>query len=81
MTRGPMFACGLSPAEDSIRKLVCHASAEMSHIVKTLKDRGLCSSVHYKEMYLPKEEIDGGQQAFPPFCRPCIACSTSFSSL
>lgn len=37
----------------------CLACAELSNIVKTLKEFGLCSEVHYKEMYLEKEELEG----------------------
>lgn len=37
----------------------CFARADMAHIVKTLKEFGLCSAVHYKEMYIPESEISG----------------------
>ncbi|KAK9844459.1 hypothetical protein WJX74_002810 [Apatococcus lobatus] len=33
------------------------ANEDMAHIVKTLKEFGLCSAVHYKEMYIPESEI------------------------
>ena len=38
---------------------LCLALADMAHIVKTLKEFGLCSAVHYKEMYIPESEISG----------------------
>ena len=31
----------------------------MTHIIKTLKDFGLCDEVHYKEKYLPQREVEG----------------------
>ena len=31
----------------------------MDNIVQTLLGRGLCNKVHYKELYLPREEIEG----------------------
>ena len=34
-------------------------AAEMDNIVQTLLGRGLCNKVHYKELYLPREEIEG----------------------
>ena len=38
---------------------LCASFADMAHIVKTLKEFGLCSAVHYKEMYIPESEISG----------------------
>lgn len=37
--------------------------ADMAHIVKTLREFGLCSAVHYKEMYIPEAEIQGAPAA------------------
>ena len=35
------------------------ASEDMEHIIATLQAAGLCSEVLYKELYIPKAELDG----------------------
>lgn len=41
----------------------------MGQIISTLKRHGLCREVYYKEMYLPKAEVDGEHTAcFVPSC-------------
>lgn len=32
---------------------------EMDHLVETMRQEGLCSSVHYKEMYINQEAMEG----------------------
>lgn len=44
--------------------------AEMEQIVKTFKHHGLCSEIHYKEMYIPQEELEGAMHA--PATKPPI---------
>ena len=31
----------------------------MMQIIQTLKGKGLCESVWYKELFLPKDELEG----------------------
>ena len=50
-------------------------AAEMDNIVQTLLGRGLCNKVHYKELYLPREEIEGGH------ILPSVICMASCHSL
>ena len=61
----------------------------MDNIVQTLLGWGLCNKVHYKELYLPREEVEGEPQllhhgscttASDGLCKsqaPCFACSMS----
>lgn len=35
------------------------ASQDMDNIINMLKSAGLCSQVLYKELFIPKEELDG----------------------
>lgn len=42
----------------------------MEQIVKTFKHHGLCSEIHYKEMYIPQEELEGAMHA--PATKPPI---------
>ena len=37
------------------------ASEDMDHIIAMLKAAGLCSEVLYKELYIPKAELDGAR--------------------
>lgn len=37
------------------------ASEDMEHIIATLQAAGLCSEVLYKELYIPKPELDGAR--------------------
>ena len=38
---------------------------EMEHLVATLKQKGLCKTVHYKEMYIGEEIMNGTISGFP----------------
>lgn len=33
--------------------------AELDHLVSLMREEGLCQRAHYKELYLPKAEIEG----------------------
>lgn len=41
------------------KSAACGLFAELEHLIATMKESGLCSTAHYKEMYLPQSEIDG----------------------
>lgn len=34
-------------------------AAELDHLVALMREEGLCQQAHYKELYLPKAEIEG----------------------
>ena len=40
------------------------ASDDMNAIIGTLKGAALCSEVLYKEMYIPKAELEGAPQEY-----------------
>lgn len=51
------------------------ASDDMTAIIANLKAAGLCSQVLYKELYIPKEELEGARPA------PHASCGASTRQL
>lgn len=57
--------------------------AEMDHLVSTLKGEGLCKAVHYKEMYIAQEVVEGEIFLLTGYLHklPCIPVLKPFAFL